>query len=415
MHNLRSIFHPLLLRRAPHAPLHVQFTQQTHVVDAPKRVRERLFALDLARFIAMLGMMQGHVLDALVRPDILDITQFPWNLWHAARGLTAPVFLVVSGAVHAFANKRDENGLIREDVLAKRIRWAITILGIGYLLLFPANRLWDLPFVSAEGMKPFLAVNILQLTGVTMLLFVITMRTSKSVADMGRRGLITAMAILSATPIVASVQWTGILPPALIAYLNTSTGSLFPLFPFSSFLFFGVALGAYLHGIPAEKRDDTLFRYGWKVGGSIAGVAWALHYAALEQGIPVESLENASSVLLALRRLGLVLVIFSAAVWLLRKTPSLREWYSLFGNKSLYIYITHLILLFGTPWWNGIGRTHYRSFDLSMGLLLAAIIIGTTLCIAYIMDRLARLPFRPELRTAFNMALVGVLGYLLLV
>ncbi len=415
MHQLLSILHPLLFRNAPSKPLSVTFTQQTHVVNAPVKKRERLFALDLARFVAMLGMMQGHVLDALVRPEVLDITQFPWNFWHAARGLTAPVFLVVSGAVHAFANKRGDDGLIREDVLAKRIRWAITIMGIGYLLLFPANRLWDLPFVPADVMRPFLAVNILQLTGATMLLFVITMRKTRSVANMGHVALITAMTILSLTPIVSAISWTGILPPAIIAYVNTSVGSLFPIFPFSAFLFFGVALGSYLHGIPEEQRDVQLKKYGWRIGGTIAAVAWALHFMALEQGVPMEALENASSALLAIRRLGLVLMIFSAAVWVLQRTYRLREWYSLFGNKSLYIYITHLILLFGTPWWNGIGRTHYRAFDLPTGILLMLGIVTATLLFAWSMDKLGRTPFRPELRKGFNIAFTCVLGWLLLV
>lgn len=414
MNQLLAILHPLLFRGAPSNPLHVTFTQQTHVANPPVRKRERLFALDLARFVAMLGMMQGHVLDALVRPEMLDITQFPWSFWHAARGLTAPVFLVVSGAVHAFANKRGDDGLIREDVLAKRIRWAITIMGIGYLLLFPANRLWDIPFVPSDMMKPFLAVNILQLTGATMLLFVITMRKTRSVTDMGKVGLITAMTILSLTPVMSAMQWSGILPPAIIAYLNTSVGSLFPIFPFSAFLFFGVALGSYLHSIPDEQRDVQLKKYGWRIGGAIAATAWIVHFIALGHGVPMETLENASSALLAIRRLGLVLMIFSAAVWVLQHTYRLREWYSLFGNKSLYIYITHLILLFGTPWWSSIGRTHYRAFNLPTGILLMLGIVSATLLFAWGMDKLGRTPFRPELRTAFNLCVVGILGYLLL-
>ncbi len=414
MNQLLAILHPFLFRGAPSNPLHVTFTQQTHVTNPPVRKRERLFALDLARFVAMLGMMQGHVLDALVRPEMLDITQFPWSFWHAARGLTAPVFLVVSGAVHAFANKRGENGLIREDVLSKRIRWAITIMGIGYLLMFPANRLWDLPFVPANMMKPFLAVNILQLTGATMLLFVLTMRKTKSVASMGTVGLVTAMSILSLTPVMSAIQWSGILPPAVIAYLNTSVGSLFPIFPFSAFLFFGVALGSYLYSIPDEQRDVQLKKYGWRIGGAIAATAWIVHFIALNHGVPMETLENASSALLAIRRLGLVLMIFSVAVWDLQHTYRHREWYSLFGAKSLYIYITHLILLFGTPWWSSIGRTHYRSFDLPTSILLMLGIVGATLTFAWGMDKLGRTPFRPELRTAFNVCVVGLLGYLLI-
>ena len=104
----------------------------------------------------MCFMMQGHVLDALVTRDVIVTTELPWSIWHLIRGFTAPIFLMVSGAVHAFATKRDEDGRVREDVIAKRIRWAFTIIGIGYFMMFPAGRVWDFPFVSDAGWQWFL-------------------------------------------------------------------------------------------------------------------------------------------------------------------------------------------------------------------------------------------------------------------
>ena len=76
----------------------------------PTHKGSRLFALDLARLMAMLMMMQGHTLDALVNPQLMDLGTFPWNIWQFMRGLTAPIFLIVSGTVHVFAMKRDEQG-----------------------------------------------------------------------------------------------------------------------------------------------------------------------------------------------------------------------------------------------------------------------------------------------------------------
>ena len=55
----------------------------THIADG------RLYALDLARFVAMVFMMQGHVLDAVVNRSDLVVTEFPWNLWHLIRGFTS--------------------------------------------------------------------------------------------------------------------------------------------------------------------------------------------------------------------------------------------------------------------------------------------------------------------------------------
>ena len=81
----------------------------------PTHKGSRLFALDLARLMAMLMMMQGHTLDALVNPQLMDLGTFPWNIWQFMRGLTAPIFLIVSGTVHVFAMKRDEQGAMSEE------------------------------------------------------------------------------------------------------------------------------------------------------------------------------------------------------------------------------------------------------------------------------------------------------------
>ena len=353
----------------------------------------RLYALDLARFIAMCFMMQGHVLDALVSRDLIVTTEFPWNVWHLIRGFTAPVFLMVSGAVHAFATKRDADGRVREDVINKRIRWAITIIGIGYYMMFPAGSVFDLPYVNEQGWAAFWSVNILQLTGATMLLFVVTMASTRSVRQMGRRALWVTFGILVLTPFLQYTSAEQFAPLWLQDYLTTGHGSLFPIFPFGAYLFAGLAVGARLHEIPREKRDTVLRRYGWRIGGIILGMSVTAQYALAQIGVPEYLLEESMSVTLFLRRAGVVLMFFSLAVVILDNTWGMRRYWALFGTKSLWIYIIHLVLLFGTPGIDGLGRTMYRQLSLGDGIAVAVAIITLTLCCAWTMDWFARQPW----------------------
>jgi uncharacterized membrane protein len=376
---------------------------------------DRLYALDFARFLAMLFMMQGHVLDALVRTTELDIRTFPWDWWFVTRGLTAPVFLMVSGAVHAFANKRDEHGRILEHVLERRIRWAITITGIGYLMVFPANRIWDLPFVPEQGWTLFHAVNILQLTGVTMLLFVVLVQHTRSVRSMGRVGLITAVVIIALSPAVAATDWTGIVPMIVEGYLTVRQGTLFPVFVFSAYLYVGLYVGSLLHGLPAERRMHVLLHRLWIYGLVIAVPAYALHAYLLAQGIPLVDLESASSPLLAIRRIGIVLVIFSASMLFVARTWKWREWYGLFGRKSLHIYVIHLALLWGTPWFDGIARYYQRQLSLPEGFGIVALVMVTTLLLAWGIDRYERSEITATIRSRVRWGIGLTLGYLLLV
>ncbi|NTV74844.1 MAG: DUF1624 domain-containing protein [Holophaga sp.] len=66
-------------------------------IQAQGAVQPRVLVLDFIRLAALLLMIQGHTLDALVDPRRLDPETFHWRTWMHLRGLTAPLFLMVYG------------------------------------------------------------------------------------------------------------------------------------------------------------------------------------------------------------------------------------------------------------------------------------------------------------------------------
>ncbi|MEN3027531.1 MAG: heparan-alpha-glucosaminide N-acetyltransferase domain-containing protein, partial [Chlorobiota bacterium] len=182
---------------------------------------ERLVALDAVRFVAMLLMIQGHTLDALVAPTELDVTKFPWSVWNFLRGLTAPVFLLASGIVHVFATKRDPRGQLPRQLVWRRIRWALTLLGVGYLMMLPAQRLWHLNCVPAEQWTAFFRVHILQLLGVTLLAVLALFLFTRTHRQLALAGGIVGLLIVLAAPAAAWVDWYRVLPEPLAAYMST--------------------------------------------------------------------------------------------------------------------------------------------------------------------------------------------------
>ena len=72
----------------------------------PRPVRSRIPLLDSIRLIAILLMLQGHALEAFVAPAAMDWNSLHWQLWGQVRGLTAPLFLLVSGASTVLATRR---------------------------------------------------------------------------------------------------------------------------------------------------------------------------------------------------------------------------------------------------------------------------------------------------------------------
>ncbi|GAB1429197.1 hypothetical protein MASR2M18_00270 [Ignavibacteria bacterium] len=354
----------------------------SYSADVPSSKSDnRLYALDLARFIAMLMMMQGHTLDSLVDSQYLDTSIFPWNIWSFIRGLTAPVFLMVSGAVHVFAMKRDESGRMTSELMKRRIRWAFIILAVGYLLVFPANRIFDLPFIELGAWKGFFQVNILQLTAVTLMGVVWLSRKTRSVESLGKYALGIGLGILLLAPAIHSLDVFALLPEPLAAFFSYRSGSIFPIFPFSAFMFLGVAIGAFLKCLPTSAgRTEYIKKKGLYAAVAtfgIAAVVWAIYLAVPMPNLNYQLVHPAFMLL----RAGIVLAIFTVAAYISGKTTSFNKHYSFFSTKSLHIYVIHLVLLYGTPWFNSVARWYPKLLTLEQGLALVPAIVGTTILI----------------------------------
>ncbi len=371
----------------------------------------RLFVLDLARCIAMIMMVQGHTIDALTHPQILNTAEFPWNIWNFIRGLTAPIFLMVSGAVHVFAMKRDSSGRMNNDTMIRRVRWALLLVSVGYLLVFPANRIFDLPFLNYDAWRLFFQANILQLTGLSLLLVVWACRSFYSVRSLGIASLVISLSIFALTPFIHAVDWFVYLPEPMAAFLTYQHGSLFPIFPFSGFLFIGVSFGAYLKQLSPEKRDNFLLKKSAVIGLCITAGAGII--ALLLSLLPLPQHDfMMSNPAFMLIRVGIIFMFFSLTAWLHKKLYRFRELYAFFSAKSFHVYIIHLIIIYGTPWFSSFGRIYGKSQSIEVSALAALLVITVTLSSIYIVDYIQRNVYRaPEI---IRFSLGTIIAYALL-
>ncbi|MFN8359160.1 MAG: acyltransferase [Candidatus Kapaibacterium sp.] len=371
----------------------------------------RLFVLDLARCVAMIMMIQGHTLDALTDPQLLNIHEFPWNIWNFIRGLTAPVFLIVSGAVHVFSIKRDTTGRMNEATMMKRIRWALLIMSVGYLLVFPANRIFDLPYLNYEAWKQFFQTNILQLTGVALLLVVWASRSTRSVKSLGIVSAVVTFAIFALTPFMHAISWSEYMPEPISSFLSYQHGSLFPIFPFAGFLFAGVSFGAYLKSMSAEERDEFLLKKSAIYGAvllAIAGIG-----AVLLNQLPLPNHDfMMSNPAFMFIRIGLILIIFSLMARLHRRLQAYREIYSFFSKHSFHVYIVHLLLIYGTPWFSSFGRIYAKSQSVGMSFSVAVGVIIVTLSSIYLSDYIQKNVYRASEIMRFSLGTMLVYALL---
>jgi hypothetical protein len=132
--------------------------------------KQRYFFIDLVRFVAVLFMIQGHVFDALLSPQVKAL---PWyyilDFFH---GFVAPAFFFSSG--FAYGLRRSVSGTIRlcgETPPAVESTDFYTLIAVGYVLHLPY---FSLRKTMHEAMPAELDAlfqsDALQCVGVTLLL-----------------------------------------------------------------------------------------------------------------------------------------------------------------------------------------------------------------------------------------------------
>jgi acyltransferase len=285
--------------------------------------------IDAFRGLMALVMVQGHVCDSLLSPEAR--AHGLYQLQVIFHGSTAPGFLFASGFVA---------GLPRSPLSlaasARRARRLLFVLAVGYALHLPYFSFWKTVSASPVQHAALYACDALQAIAVTQLV-VLAIQWA-----VGRRWTIVtgalAVAVLLAGPFVWAFHLSSAMPPALGAYLDVSTGSHFPLFPFAAFVLAGTVAGAAIgRQEPGRRRRRAV---GWGLGLVAAG--WVL-----AQGLAGRVDFWGVSPAYALIRIGgLLLLLFAVEAWTTRERPGSRA-IALLGRETLLVFVLHLQLLYG--------------------------------------------------------------------
>src|SRR5262249_37687990 len=112
-------------------------------------------------------MVYGHAVDALLANQYRTGTWF--NVCRFQRGLTSCLFMLLSGFAFSVATSRHWPSHVRvSPTLFRRLGRFGLFVALGYALHFPVAHLADLGSVSESGWRGFVAVDVLQLIGMTM-------------------------------------------------------------------------------------------------------------------------------------------------------------------------------------------------------------------------------------------------------
>ena len=317
----------------------------------------RIPALDAARALAVVAMVAGHTLDALLalgaRTDPLAIAY--WK----ARGLTAPVFLMASGwAVTVAIRRSGARGL---EIPRGRLPRVVLLLAIAYALRWPGWGADRLASGDAEVWAHLLAFDALHTIAVALLAAAGVL--ALPLADRARAGAFALLAVLAVAlgmggraPLPVD---PAALPPPLLAMAAAQAAggtSPFPLFPWAAHFFVGGLVGLLGGG-----RARALAALG---AALVAATCWT-GVGTMPPGHPV----------LFAFRTGAVLLLFAALSAVpARAAAALAP----IGRASLGVYAIHLPVVYGWSTYDGLAtRIGPRLGALQALAVAAAVLAGS--------------------------------------
>jgi hypothetical protein len=343
-------------------------------------------------------MIQTHMLNATLRDELRGGTLH--GVINFVDGLVAPSFIFGSGFVFAIALRRKlPDYLSFGPAFARQIGKLAFILALGYVLHIPVFSLRGLTAgVPPESWIAFWAVDVLQCIAVSLLLVLLVLLIVRNEQRLLAVIPWLAAGVALVTPLLWSINLPWLVPVPIAAYLNGGTGSQFPLFPWSVFLFAGVVAGGTFvrardtapvrAGDSTVRSGDTMAVRRLAVTGAGMVVASFLVEPLLASLYPPHDYWRTSPSFVLLR-LGLVVLLLSLCyLYEVRMGVSRRSIVALIGRESLLVYTAHLMLMYGEVAGMSLVRSAGRSFGYLDVLVATVVLIGLMILLALWWDRI---------------------------
>ena len=312
--------------------------------------QRRLGFVDQFRGFATIFMIETHVLNALLFASLKS--QQAFKFVDFVNGLVAPSFLFVAGFSFTLALNRKGDAYRKfSPELFRHLRRLLFIWVAGYFLHVPFFSLRkSLYGTSPEGVLAFTAVDILQCIAVTLFILHILRVIIKDDRKFNLFVFVLFIFFVFAAPIAGSVDVSRTLPLFLAQYFNRLHGSLFPLFPWASFLIGGTIASQFVasrtDAAGTGKIDRSVSTRILWIG--VATTLVGLIFSIVEKELFTEPHFADYSPSWFLLRFGLLLLILYGLTVYEEAKGTDSSSIKLFGKESFFIYVFHLIIVYGS-------------------------------------------------------------------
>lgn len=324
------------------------------------------------RAFAVLMMIQGHTIDTFLSNEYRTLDSYFYFTWYTMRGFTAPIFMFTAGMIFTYLLNINNHVLLSNTRVKKGVKRGAALILIGYLLRYPTHRIFDFTYVTNTQWTTFFTVDALHLIGFGLLSIILVYFITTSLKT--NFNLVLSVAILMiflASPIVSQFNWNNYLPEYLTAYLYDKNGSLFPLFPWLTYVLTGALLGSYLYknkNIYLKKRFSFLLMIS---GAALIFISMVFSSFGNSDFIEFKYWFQTNSIVVF--RIGFVVFLNGLISFLVRKINSIPKTIYQAGKKTLMLYVAHIIILYGCVFFPGLNKFFNKSFSLLESIFAALI------------------------------------------
>ncbi|MGC8595103.1 MAG: heparan-alpha-glucosaminide N-acetyltransferase domain-containing protein [Candidatus Kryptoniota bacterium] len=304
--------------------------------------KSRIGYIDQFRGLATIFMVETHVINALLLTALRG--QFTFKIVDFVNGFVAPSFLFVAGFSFTLALNRKGDAYRRfSGELWLHIRRLVYIWATGYLMHVPYFSLYkSVHHSTPQDILSFLGVDILQCIATTLIiLHIVRILVKKDkIFNYFLYGLFLLFVLWA--PAAGAYDFTKSFPTFFAQYFNRMHGSLFPLFPWSSFLIAGTIVSQKI----TFDKENRFSKYILLVGTLLVFGGLALMFIHTKLFPRISAADYSIGWFIV--RLGFLLWILKSIIWYESKRARQYSVVKIFGHESFLVYVTHVLFIYGS-------------------------------------------------------------------
>jgi hypothetical protein len=308
--------------------------------------RPRFLFIDLYRTAVILLMLEGHVFRSLLSKDLQQTDLF--QLHEFFHGLTAPAFLFGAGLTFVISTRRRWLEYHRwGEPVAGRLRRYLLILALGLVVHLPFFSFRKIMIdAGTVDLLQLFQSDVLACIGFGLIFLQGLVFLFKTEARFYVAVSVITLLVCILTPLAWEVDFQKLLPLPAAQLLNGLHGSAFPLFPFVGFIFAG-AIVSWEFLASAEQGNERQFTRRLAMVGSGFIFIGVVCDVLPVQIYPAYNFWFTSPEYFLIR-LGALLLVTVGFWRLAGRFKQLEGNMTILGRESLFVYVIHLFLLYGS-------------------------------------------------------------------